>query len=122
MTATETRWRDALLSSIIEAPGDGLPALRDADLRAFWPRFEATAPIHVRLGLRAATLVLGGALPFALGYGRPMSELDDAARAAVIARAYATRGLADLVEVAKIVACLAYFADPEIERTARRRT
>ena len=65
-TKTETRLRDALLAAILPAPGRGLPAMEDVDLRAFWARFETAAPVHLRLGLRVASLVLG-ALPRVLG-------------------------------------------------------
>jgi uncharacterized protein Smg (DUF494 family) len=116
------RHRDALLAAILPAPGDGLPALAELDLGAFWPRFEAVAPVHLRLGLRVATLALGVALPLSLGYGRTLAALSEDEREAVITRALRLPGLSPLVDVAKLVACMAYFADPEVQATARRRT
>jgi hypothetical protein len=113
------RHRDALLAAILPAPGAGLPALAELDLGAFWPRFEA---VHLRLGLRVATLALGVALPLSLGYGRTLASLSEDEREEVIARAHRLPGLSPLVDVAKVVACMAYFADPEVQATARRRT
>ena len=55
-TKTEARLRDALMATILPAPGRGLPAIEDVDLRSFWVRFDAAAPVHLRLGLRAAHL------------------------------------------------------------------
>ncbi|MBK7156036.1 MAG: hypothetical protein IPL19_29045 [Sandaracinaceae bacterium] len=119
-TKTETRLRDALLAAILPAPGRGLPAMEDVDLRAFWARFETAAPVHLRLGLRVASLVLG-ALPRVLGYERALTELSADEREAFITRAAGMPGVGELVEIAKVVACLAYFTDPAVQATARRR-
>jgi hypothetical protein len=118
-TKTETRLRDALLAAILPAPGRGLPAMEDVDLRAFWERFETVAPVHLRLGLRVATLVLG-TLPRVLGYERTLPELSAAEREAFITRAAGMPGVGELVEIAKVVACLAYFTDAGVQATARR--
>ncbi|MFO0757227.1 MAG: hypothetical protein U0359_12100 [Byssovorax sp.] len=117
-SATEARLRDALVAAMIPAPGAGLPAAADVDLRAFWPRFEAAAPLHLRLGFRASVLALG-ALPLALGYGRSLADLDDDAREAFLQRASALPGMVALLDVAKIVVGLAYFADPGVEAIVR---
>ena len=58
-TATEVRLRDALLAAILPAPGRDLPGIDELDLDAFWARFDTSAPAHLRVGLRTATLVLG---------------------------------------------------------------
>jgi hypothetical protein len=116
------RQRDALLAAILPAPGRGLPALAEIDLSRFWPRFEASAPAHLRLGLAAATVAVAVVLPLSLGYGRTLWALGDDEREEVIARACASPLLSTLVEVAKVVACMAYFSDPEVQETARRRT
>jgi hypothetical protein len=117
---TEARLRDALMAAILPAPGRGLPAIEDVDLRAFWVRFETTAPVHLRLGLRAATLVLGGVLPRALGFAGTLPDLGDDEREAFITRAAQLPGADALVEIAKVVASLAYFTDPQVQATARR--
>lgn len=117
-TPLEARWRDALMAGLLPAPGRGLPGLSALDLTAFWRRFGEVAPVHLRLGLRAATWALGP-LPLALGHGRSLAGLDDVARDAVLSRAAELPGLRELVEVAKVVACLAYFSDPGVQQTAR---
>ena len=119
-TKTEARLRDALMATILPAPGRGLPAIEDVDLRSFWVRFDAAAPVHLRLGLRVATLVLG-ALPRVLGYRGTLPDLSAEEREAFITRAAGMPGFGELVEIAKVVACLAYFTDPQVQATARRR-
>lgn len=121
LTRLEARWRDALLAAIVPAPGRGLPALAALDLAAFWSRFERAAPLHLQLGLRVATVLLAAVLPWMLGYFRALPALDDDAREAVVTRAARLPGLSALLEVAKLVACLAYFSDPGVQATARGR-
>lgn len=116
------RQRDALLAAILPAPGRGLPALAALDLDAFWREFDAVAPAHLRLGLGAAVAAVGVVLPLSLGYGRTLAGLGEAEREEVVVRACRTPGLAELVEVAKVVACMAYFQDDEVQAVARRRT
>lgn len=119
-TATEVRLRDALLAAILPAPGRGLPSIDELDLRAFWARFDASAPAHLRVGLRTATLVLG-ALPRLLGYAGSVAELDAEEREGFITRAAELPGASALVEIVKVVASLAYFTDPAVQATARSR-
>jgi hypothetical protein len=95
--------------------------LEEVDLSRFWTEFEASAPLHLRLGLRAAGVSLGALLPRLLGYRRGLAELDAEAREAVIVRASQLPGFSDLVEVAKVVACLAYFNDPAVQAAGRSR-
>lgn len=119
MTSVERKLRDALMASVLPAPGRGLPAISELDLARFWARFEETAPVHLRVGLRAASIGLGGVLPWLLGYFRTLPALDDDQRDAVLERALRLPLFADLARIAKIVACLAYFADPAVQATAR---
>lgn len=122
LAAHHARTRDALLGAILPAPGRGLPALADLDLSPFWPRFFAVAPLHLRLGLGVAVVVLGSALPRALGHLRALPGLAPEVREAIVVRAHGLPLLRDLCEVAKIVACFAYFSDPAVQAAARRRT
>lgn len=122
MTRLERSWRDALIAAIVPAPGRGLPALSELDLERFWARFEETAPTHLRLGMRAASIGIGGVLPFLLGHSRALPGLDEDQRDAVLQRALHLPVFADLARVAKVVACLAYFADPGVQAKARGRT
>jgi hypothetical protein len=116
----EARTRDALMGALLPAPGRGLPALDALDLSAFWPAFHDAAPVHLRLGLRAACLVLGQA-PRLMGFGRALPDLNADERDAFIVRAAASPALTDLVEVAKVVASLAYFSDDGVQAVARAR-
>ncbi len=120
-TAVERRWRDALIASVIPA-GPSLPALGDIELSEFWARFEETAPVHLRLGMRVSTVTIGALLPWLLGYFRTLPGLDDEQRDEVIERALRLPLAALLVDVTKMVACLAYFADPSVQQSARRKT
>jgi hypothetical protein len=115
----EKRLRDAVIEAMIPAPGDGLPAMADLDRRAFWAQFEDTAPLHLQLAMRAAALTLGAALPRALGHGRSLDALTPADRDRVLERAEALPLFADLVEIVKIVACLAYFDDAGVQARVR---
>ena len=117
--AFERRWRDDLLDAMLPAPGAGLPAMSAVDRRSFWPRFERTAPLHLRAGFRVATAVLGGIAPRLLGHRGTLATLDAPARDDVLRRAARTPGLSELVLLAKLVACFAYFDDPGVQATVR---
>jgi hypothetical protein len=103
----------------LPSPRPGLPGAGEVDLRAFWPRFDDVAPLHVRLAFRAAVLAVGVVLPRALGHRGALADLDVDARDAVIARAASVPGVVELLEVAKVVACMAYFADDGVQRAFR---
>ena len=120
-TTAELRWRDALLAAMIPAP-DSVLGFADVDLATFWARFDAAAPLHLRLGLRAANAVLVAGLPRVLGYGASLAQLGEAERDRVLDRARGIPIIDQLVELAKVVACLAYFSDPGVEAAARRRS
>ena len=113
----ERRWRRALLDSLIPG-GESLPPMAEQELGPFWDRFERRAPEHLRLGLRIATWALG-ALPLLMGYGAPLADLPPQERDAVLTRAARLPLLADLIEAARIVACFAYFDQPDIQRAVR---
>lgn len=111
MTRFERRWCDALLRAVI--PGeDGLASV---DLAGFWPRFDAAAPLHLRLGLRFATWLLCFAPLLVL---RPplFAQTDPEAS---LQRVATWPGLADLVEVVKVVACFAHFDAPHVQARVR---
>ncbi len=118
LTRIEARLRDAFVAAMLPAPSADLPAASDVDLASFWCRFDATAPLSLRLGFRAATLAVAG-LPWLLGYGRSLAELDADAREAVLVRAAELPGFDVLLDVAKVVVALAYFSDEAVEATVR---
>ncbi|MBT9558127.1 MAG: hypothetical protein IV100_18990 [Myxococcales bacterium] len=120
-TPIERRWRDALLHAIVPASGRGLPALADLDLRPFWARFDEVAPPHLQLGLRAAAVVLGGLLPRLLA-GRPLASLPEADQERLLLQLASLPGGAQLVDLAKVVAGLAYFSVDAVEDIARSRS
>lgn len=115
----ENRWRDALLAALLPAPGGGLPGLGQLDLSAFWPRFEAAAPVHLRLGLALAVWGAAVLAPLLL-YRRTLPGLAEAQRDAVLQRAAGWPLLGPLLDVAKVVACMAYFADAAVQSAVRR--
>jgi hypothetical protein len=115
--------RDALVLATLGDPRPdpalGVPPVAELDLAAFWPRFEARAPIHVRFGFGVATVVLAHVLPRLLGHARGLAGLGPDQADAVVRRAAANPVLAPLSEVAKIVACFAYFSDDRVESAYR---
>lgn len=117
-TRAELRWRDALLDALLPA-ADPLPGAGGVDLAAFWPRFEAAAPAHLALGFRAAVALEAAVLPWLLGYFRTLPALSPDQRDAVLRRADRLPLFRDLLEVAKVVGCLALFADPGVQATVR---
>jgi hypothetical protein len=121
LPAFEPRWRDGLLDATIPAPGDGLPAMATIDRGTFWPRFDATASLTLRLGFRVATILFVGVVPLVLGYGRVLHRLDPARQDAVLRRAAALPGIGALLEVVKIVACFAYFDNDGVQRHVQDR-
>lgn len=119
MTRIERRWRDALVAALIPTAAGPLPPADAVDLSAFWARFDASAPLHVRAGFRASVCVVAGALPWTLGYFRSLPRLKPAEREALLQRADRLPGVADLLEIAKIVICLGYFDDPAVDAAVR---
>ncbi len=120
-TDTEIRWRDAVFASLLPAPGGGLPALEDVDLGEFWPMFEGSAPAHLKLAFRLACAALGGVVPRLQGHTGSLADLDAEQRDRIMAHAGDSAVFGQLVEVVKIVACLAYFADSSVQATGRER-
>lgn len=110
--------RQVLLEAILPAP-EGMPALAELDLSGFWRRFDATAPIHVRAGLLAATLALVEVMPRVCGHTGSLDSLSDEEKDRVLQRAAELPLAQDLLAVGKIVACLAYFDDPSVEDIVR---
>lgn len=117
--AFETRTRDALLDAMIPEPGNGLPALADVARGDFWQRFAGAAPWTLRLGLRAATWLVGGAAPLALGHRATFARLDADARDDVLRRTARLPGGETLLLLVKLVACFAYFDDERVQSIAR---
>ena len=111
--------REALVVAMIGDPGGGLPQPGDVDLTGFWPRFDATAPFHLAIGFRIATVVIATVLPRLLGHGGGLATLAPDEADAVVQRAVSLPLVSLLVEVAKVVACFAYFSDPEVQAVAR---
>jgi len=112
--------RDAVLAAVLPRPRPELPALSELDLRAFWARFRAVSPSHLRLGLFVAVLVVGALVPRLFGYPTSLTALDAESREAVVTRAARARAFGPLFDVLKVVASLAYFSCPAVESAFRR--
>lgn len=112
------RTKDALLTTVLGTP-TRLPDPASIDLDGFWDRFEAGAPLHLKLGLEAATIVLGWVLPAFLHPARPLTAQSAQERDATIQQLARLPLCAELIDVLKIVAALAYFSDPTVEDLAR---
>lgn len=114
--------RDVLVAAMLPSPGGALPSAGDLDLSTFWPRFEAAAPLHLRVAFRTATLVIAGMLPFALGYRRTLLALDADKRDEFLVRAVKMPAIAPLFDIVKLVVAFAYFDNPRVENIVRGRT
>ena len=82
-------------------------------------RFDAAAPAHLRAALTLASVSVAVVLPRLRGHrnglaGLPPDEADD-----VMRQAARIPGLSSLLEVVKVVACFAYFADPRVQAAVR---
>jgi hypothetical protein len=109
MTGFERRWCQTLMGAIIPPADGAVPALADLDLTDFWRRFDAAAPFHLKLGLRVATWLFGARL-HALPPGDREGALQRFARTPLVG---------DLLEVAKIVACFAWFDRADVQTAYR---
>ena len=98
-----------------------MPALAEIDRGDFWRRFATAAPWTLRVGFRAATWLVGGVAPFALGHRATLARLDAAARDDVLQRTARLPGGAALLLLVKLVACFAYFDDDRVQTVARAR-
>lgn len=110
--------RDALVMALVGRPA-GLPGPERVDLPAFWRRFDATAPLHVRAGFAVAVVVLSSVAPRCYGHRRGLASLDDAAADRVVRRAARSPLFRPLLDAATVVACFAYFSDDEVEARVR---
>ena len=111
--------RSALLEAMIGDPAVPLPPFSELDLAAFWRRFDAAAPAHLRAALTLASVTVAVVLPRLRGHrrglaGLPPDEADD-----VMQQAARIPGLSSLLEVVKVVACFAYFSDPRVQAAVR---
>lgn len=121
VTQVNLALRDALIAAMLPAPGGRLPGAGDLDLADFWKRFEAAAPLHLRLAFRGATLVIAGVLPLTFGYRHSFVKLDAEARETILIRAAKMPSMVPLLEIIKVVVAFAYFDDPQVEAIIRGR-
>ena len=69
---------------------------------------------------RVTSLLCAAVLPRLLGFGGGLGALDAPTREDALRRMAALPLAADLLEIAKVVACFAYFDDPCIQRAIRQ--
>ena len=110
--------RDALVLAILPQPRPELPDPARLDRARFWQRFDQVAPLPLRVGTHLAAVLVVGLLPWLLA-GRPWRRLDLAARDALLQRAAELPLLCDLLELARLVACFAYFDDDGVQDAFR---
>lgn len=112
---------ERLLAAVLPRPLPDAPAWDSLDWLSFWQRFEAAAPLHLRLGLDVAVFVVGWLYLGAFGCGG--ADADAARRDLLLRRASAQPllglALGPLLEVLRLVAALAYFDDPRTQRAFR---
>jgi hypothetical protein len=110
--------RDALVLALV-GRAEGLPGPERTALAAFWARFDAAAPRHVRAALTTATVVVGVLLPRAFGHRGGLASLGAVDAERVVQRAAGSALLRPLLEATSIVACFAYLSDPAVETQVR---
>ncbi|MCC6646919.1 MAG: hypothetical protein IT374_15265 [Polyangiaceae bacterium] len=119
MTRARAADRDALMAAMLPRPRAAAPRVEQLDLAGFFARFDAAAPLHLRLGWAATVVTLGAVWPRLLGHAGSFASLDDDAREAALTRAAGVAALAPLLDVLKIVTSLAYFSDARAEAAFR---
>lgn len=87
----------------------------------FWQEFDATSPVHLKLGFGIALLVLGHVSPLIFGHFGGLASMSEDAREHFIVRVASAPVLRDLVEIAKVVACLRAFSNTDLEDRLRGR-
>jgi len=75
--------------------------------------------LALRLALAVTAFAVVRVMPWLTGVGGPWHRLDADQRDRVLARAAAWPGVADLLEVAKLVACFLVFDDERAQDAAR---
>ncbi len=110
-----------LLAATLPAHEPGRPGLGDLDLREFWRRFDRTAPRALKVGLPAAVWVLSLSVPLLVGRFATIRQLSDDDLDTLLNRANESRSfvIRQMVATLKIVACLAYFDDEDVQRRTR---
>lgn len=108
----------ALIQAVLPAvPGVG--ALEEPELSTFWARFDEAAPLQLRFGLAVAAVVLAVLWPRLNGHLARMDQLPRSAQDQLLGRADRLPLLRDLLEVARLVACFAFFRDPSVQAAVR---
>ncbi len=110
-----------LLAASIPAPSPTLPGLDELDLDRFWTEYRASAPPLLRVGLRAAVWTLELSPPLLLGRATVFSRLSAADRDRLLQKASGSRlaALRQMLMTVKLIACLAYFDDAEVQALIR---
>ena len=121
MTRLERRWRAAIAHAMIPTETAGLPAWPMEAAAAFWDRFDATAPLHVQLGMRAAVLTLAAMAPALLGRAATLDRLSPDELERLLVAACTLPGASMVLDVFKVVACLGYFDGPAAQAHFRDR-
>jgi hypothetical protein len=110
--------RDALLLALLPRPTPDLPDPAALDAAAFWPRFDAAAPLALRVAVTLAAWLVVGLGPWLL-HGRAWGRLTPDEHDGVVQRLAGWPGVADLLDVAKLVACFRYFDDAGVQAALR---
>lgn len=112
------RARDALLDAMIPGGTGALPGLDAqpaARRQAFWERFDHAAPWSLRLALHLAAGGVVGLGPWLTGAERSWARLDGGERDRVLHRVGATEAGAAALDLARLVACMCWFHQDEVQ-------
>lgn len=106
----------ACVTDTVVAPEPLLPPVRETTAVEYLDRWLALAPRLNRIGLRAL-LYIAELAPLLTGHRR-LRRLDEAGRAAALARLDAARApqARQVMKLVKGIACLAYYGDDDVMR------
>ncbi|NOY89687.1 MAG: hypothetical protein GXP55_00660 [Deltaproteobacteria bacterium] len=111
--------RAALVEACLPAPSSRLPGLSTLDLSGFWQRFDDAAPAHLRAGMMAATVAFAALAPVSLRRATRLEQLAPEEWERLFHVASRLPLFDDLIMLTKVVACLAYFDDDDVQDAVR---
>ena len=114
-----SRSTQALLVALLGDPAGVLPDPGAVELGDFWTRFSSAAPLHLRLLMTIADVVIARVLPRAMGHRHGLAGLDAEASDRVVQAAGALPVVSLLAMATKVVACMGYFSDADVDAAMR---
>ena len=119
-TKKEQHWAHELF--IAALPGSkNYPGIDKVDLTQFWSQFNKAGPPTLKLGFRASIWVLNFAAPMHIGQWNMFCNLSESEKNLALERCAKSKSgmVRQMVEIIKIIVCMAYFQDQEVQKQFR---